>query len=700
MLNNRILIVEDEPFEAEHLRLELQQAGLQVDHVVSSGESCLSLLKTYQPDLLIVDILLGGSLDGIDTVAAINSTCRIPAIFLTAHTDQHLLERAAQTLPYAYLLKPYRPQELLFLVDSCLSRARVEQQQALVQYETQEKLRLALAVMENTREGVMVVDPQLKIVCVNPAFTRITGYCADDVIGHPPSILQEQTPTPNLFPEVRHALTHTGHWQGEYVNHRSNGEAYPEWMSISTIRDADSAITHYVCTFSDISRLKRSEADLLHLARHDALTDLPNRLMMAEHLQLTMRMADRSDASCAVLFMDLDRFKLINDSLGHHVGDHVLQEVAKRFSRLIREVDMIARLGGDEFVVILENIGRPIDASLVAEKLLQALEQPVIADNQPFSVTCSVGIAIYPKDGNSVDDLLRNADAAMYQAKEHGRNTYQFYTQELTEQALERINLYTALQRALLNDEFELHYQPLVSFSSGQICGMEALIRWIRPGSGMVRPDLFIAAAEETGLIVPIGDWVLRQACQQAAEWQAEGAESLRLAVNISSRQLRRGKLKDSVLNALYESGLEPEYLELELTESSFIDLDPAELQDLFRLREMGIQIAIDDFGTGLSSLSRLKKMPVSTLKIDRSFVMDIPDDPNDEAIARAIIALAKTLNLSVTAEGIETAYQHRFLETEGCNQGQGYLFSRPLPAADFARFYRSFRRAGVMSEY
>ncbi|HQU15580.1 MAG: hypothetical protein B7Z66_00850 [Chromatiales bacterium 21-64-14] len=426
----------------------------------------------------------------------------------------------------------------------------------------------------------------------------------------------------------------------------------------------------------------RAEKRVNHLAYHDPLTDLPNRQRFADQLEQSTDLARRRGQPLALLFLDLDRFKLINDSLGHGAGDLLLQSVAQRLTACVRKGDIVGRLGGDEFTVIVEGVASAQEAALIAQKVLVVLAEPFMLDSREVFVTASIGIALYPFDGGDHGTLLKNADVAMYRAKDYGRNNYQFYTAEMSARAMERLELENDLRRALERNEFLLHYQPQVHLASGEIIGLEALIRWHHPDLGMVPPADFIQPAEETGLIVPIGEWVLFSACQQARAWQDAGHQRVRVAVNLSGRQLKQRDLVDTVRGVLSDTGLDPKWLELELTESSIMQNDKLTRSTLWELHDMGVRLSIDDFGTGYSSLSYLKRFPIDTLKIDRSFVRDITTDPDDAAIATAIIAMAHNLKLDVVAEGVETVEQRQFLQDRGCDAIQGYLVSRPVPAA------------------
>lgn len=688
MKAKNILIVEDDPLEGEHIALHLEQAGHHCAAIVQTGEACLARLAQGGIDLLIVDIVLASDLDGIETVARAKTFTDIPVIYITAHVSDDSLRRAERTLPFAYLLKPYDQRELEFLITMSLTRVQVERELRDKQRQANERLHRALAIIENTAEGVMVTDADNLIISTNRAFTDITGYDLADVLGKTPALLQSQRNDDRVHAAIWQSVRDSGHWQGEIWSRRKNGEDYPEWLTLNVLKDNQGNVTHHFGIFSDMTELKHTEAQLQHLAHHDPLTDLPNRLLLNTRLNYVLHSCQRHENHCGLLYLDVDRFKLINDSLGHGGGDQVLQQVAARLRSVLRETDMVARVGGDEFVILLEEITNAIDASLVADNLIAVMNEPITLGEREFTLTCSIGIATYPNDAASSDDLIRNADAAMYRAKELGRANYQFYTQELTDKAQARADLFNALRSGLSNNEFELFYQPLVDLSTDRVCGMEALIRWHRGGQELMLPDHFIKEAEESGLIVPIGEWVLKTACEQMVKWQSAGLEIPVISVNVSSIQLHRSDLLATICNALRITGLNPRYIELEITESHILDLTPAHETALQSLQAMGVRIAIDDFGTGLSSLSRLKRLPIDKLKIDQSFVEDIPGDSNDAAIVRSIIALAKSLGIKVLAEGIEHAHQQHFLVNAGCDQGQGYIFSHPLPSADFESRY------------
>ena len=550
-----------------------------------------------------------------------------------------------------------------------------------------EETRLAASVFNGTTEGIAITDARGVILQVNKAFTEITGFDSDEVLGKTPRLLKSDYHDDAFYQAFWSDLTTKGVWQGEIWNRRKDGEAHPVWQNISAIRDEVGDIVQYISVFSDITDKKLSEQRIEHLAHYDVLTDLPNRVLFNERCEHALSRARRDKHQLVVMFLDLDRFKHINDSLGHPVGDRLLQQVAQRLNALIREEDTVARLGGDEFVVVLEDVLDTNVIAPVAEKILAAFNEPFDLKDNHLHVSSSIGIAIYPDDGGDVTTLVRNADAAMYRAKESGRNNYQFYTEEMTTTAHARVLLESNLRQAVEQQQLVLHYHPQFDLTCGQMTGAEALVRWHHPEMGLVAPDRFIPLAEETGLILSIGEWVLRDACTQAKQWLDEGRSFGTIAVNVSGHQIERGDIVELVRQVLWETRLPAALLELEITESFIMKHPDDAISTLGALKKLGVSLAIDDFGTGYSSLSYLKRLPIDKLKIDRSFVNDVPDGPADAAITRAVIALGKGLSLSVIAEGVENEAQRGFLENEGCNEAQGFLYSQPLVAVELQAF-------------
>jgi diguanylate cyclase (GGDEF)-like protein/PAS domain S-box-containing protein len=549
--------------------------------------------------------------------------------------------------------------------------------------EAERGIREAATVFEATAEAIMITDARGVIKRVNPAFTGTTGYTAEEAVGQTPRLLKSGRHDARYYEEMWSQLLATGRWEGEVWNRRKSGEIFPEWQVISVVRDEAGKPIEFVSLFIDITQRKRNEAEIAYRANYDALTGLPNRNLLAERLGQALKQARREHSRVAVMFVDLDLFKQVNDTLGHAVGDRLLQAVAERMRLCVRETDTIARQGGDEFVVLLADVHETSDAAFVAEKIIGQLATAFLLDDHEIHIGASIGITLFPDDGRDVETLFRNADLAMYRAKDAGRNNAQFFEMTMTTAALERRALEADLRGALGRHEFQLHYQPVVELASGRIVGAEALLRWQHPTRGLVGPVLFIPLAEETGLIREIGAWVLAEACRQLAAWQAAGHE-LTLAINVSVRQLPDALSVEHILATLAEHALPPQRIVLEITEGVLLADSPAIQEWFVNAGNAGLQLAIDDFGTGYSSLAYLKRYPVHHVKVDQGFVRDMAHDPADRALVEAILAMAHSLGLSVVAEGVETAEQAGLLQQRACEQAQGYLYSRPLPAAEF----------------
>ena len=551
------------------------------------------------------------------------------------------------------------------------------------QYQDQEHLRQAAVVFDCTREGVLVSDRNGLIVHVNRALVEITGYTPQEVLGQSPSMFKSGRHGPAFYQDVFDSLKNTGQWHGEIWNRRKSGEVYPQWQTIRSICDAKGQVSHYVAVFSDISAIKNSQTELMRLAHHDPLTDLPNRLLFTDRTEQALASAQRHKTGCALLMIDLDHFKIINDSLGHNVGDLLLKEVGERLLSVFGKGFMVARLGGDEFAVLIENCSQVAQAAALAQQILEVMKGAFLVDKHQLFISASVGISLFPNDALNAEQLLRNADSALFKAKSAGREGYAMYTEELTAHAQYRIEVASDLRRALEQHELRVFYQPVHDLSTSRLIGVEALVRWQHPQRGLVAPGEFIPIAERTGLIAEIDAWVLEQSCWQMRQWQAAGIELSFVAVNISSRLFARPELYQLVSTVLADTGLDPALLELEVTESAVMDNSEVALEQMHHLRELGLRLAIDDFGTGFSSLLRLKRMPVQKLKIDQGFVAGLPGDDDDVAIVRAVIALAQSMGMQVHAEGIEHIEQAQFLLNYNCDLGQGYWFGRPMPASE-----------------
>jgi diguanylate cyclase (GGDEF)-like protein/PAS domain S-box-containing protein len=562
----------------------------------------------------------------------------------------------------------------------CQESERRTQEMLEASRDLEAQRQLMTSVYDSLHVAVMITDSGGRIIATNPAFSRITGYGHDEIAGANPRILASGRHDGEFYRDMWAGIVKHGHWQGEIWNRRKGGEVYPEWLSITRMSDEVSGVTHYVGIFSDISEQKAAQEKIQYMAHYDHLTGLPNRVLLQDRFEQAVAHARRNNEQVAFLFLDLDNFKYINDVFGHATGDRVLCMVSQRLRDWLRVTDVLSRHGGDEFIVLLTGVRTTGAVALAAEKIVQMLREPFELDGNPFHIGVSIGISMFPQDGEDFDNLLRQSDMAMYHAKSSGRNAFYFYTQSMNQLMRERIELEQRLRDALATGAFELHYQPQVEFASGHIVGVEALLRW--PGSGM-SPARFIPTAEESGLIIPLGEWVLQEACRRAQRWYLAGGRRISVAVNLSAVRLRRGRVVDAVRDALQASGLLPAFLELELTESMLIDDVEITLEMVRALKALGVRLSLDDFGTGYSNLSYLQRLKVDKLKIDQSFVRNVAVDEEAAAIVRAIVEMGRSLGLEITAEGVETEEQARFLDALGCHYGQGYYFGVPLSQQD-----------------
>jgi diguanylate cyclase (GGDEF)-like protein/PAS domain S-box-containing protein len=547
-----------------------------------------------------------------------------------------------------------------------------------------DELQLAASVFTHSPQGVMITDADHRIRKVNPAFTAITGWHEAEVLGRRDRMLSADRSPPGLDDEIQRALDSDGIWVGELWSRRRDGEVFPEHRTVVAVQGQDGALLHYLSMFSDISAEKFAAERIHRLAHYDAVTDLPNRVLLQDRLLQAINRAQRAQTRLALLFLDLDGFKLINDTYGHATGDEMLRLVGERLSSRLRKADVVARIGGDEFAIVLSDVADDNDAQLICEQLLQLITEPYDIDRQVHHVTTSIGVAMYPDDGNDVQELLKHADAAMYQAKENGKNRFAFYEAAMNARAEERLRMVGRLRRALRDDEFELCYQPQYDLASGRLVGVEALIRWEPLDGEPIKPARFIPVAEDSGMIVELGAWVLHEACQQARQWLDQGLDFGRLAVNMSGRQFQDGQLYDTVMQALGNSGLASDQLELEITENWVMEGPYRAESQMQRLHEAGINLVIDDFGVANSSMAYLKRFPVRKLKIDRSFIRDVPADSDDVAIVSAIVAMGHSLGMQVAAEGVERTEQSDFLRSIGCDEAQGFLFGYPVKSDEF----------------
>ncbi|WP_320821204.1 putative bifunctional diguanylate cyclase/phosphodiesterase [Thalassolituus sp.] len=547
------------------------------------------------------------------------------------------------------------------------------------------RLRQAMTVFESTMEGVVITDARNRVEAINPAFTSITGFEEADVLGQSISLLSSGRHSRAFYDGIARAIQDRSYWRGEIWNRRKNGQVYPQWLTITEVKDAQNRITNYVGVFSDMSRIKESEEQLEHLSNYDSLTNLPNRALLLSRLEGAVNVATQKGRKVGVIAIDLDHFKHINDSLGHPAGDRLLQEFAQRMRQRLRDSDTVARQGGDDFVVVLENVISHEQVSNVADIILNLLRTPFdVGVGQELYIGASLGITLFPDHGSDVTQLLSNADVAMYQAKQRGRNNYQFYSNDMTQAVSDRLELGNQLRGALQHDnELQLYYQPQVCLIDGHIVGVEALMRWHHPQEGIIAPGRFLPVAEDNGLMPELDSWALRVACHQIAFWQSEDFEPMVVAVNISQPTFVAGGLVERLRRLLDDTKIDPSWLELEITEGALLEPSTQVLDTINGLKELGVMLAVDDFGTGYSSLAYLHRYRVDKLKIDRSFVQSVEDEDEGRVITTTIIHMAKGLGLQVLAEGVETEAQLNFLRDNGCESYQGFYFSKPVPVTE-----------------
>ena len=677
----QILIIEDNPSDYRLIMRQLSKSGLDFEaQRVSSAVGLQTLLgRNIHFDLILTDYALPDINIERKLSLLLEQYPNSPIIMVSGTLGE---ERAVAMLKAG--LEDFVCKDNLSRLIPAINRALRHVEFKKKKQAAEERLRLWATVFEHAAEGIFITDPKGRILEVNRSFTEIMGYTPEEAIGNTPKMWKSGHHDRDFYQKMWGCLRETGQWRGEIWNRHKSGHTVAQWLTVSAVRDEAGLLTHYVAMFSDISLLKQTEQQLEYLAHHDVLTGLPNRMLLNARLEHAIEHAKRQRHILAVIILDLDRFKHINDSFGHPTGDKLLKEVARRLRQHIRQEDTPARLGGDEFCLLLERLNEPEKAVIIVEKILAHFQRPYIVEDQEIHITPSIGISLFPRDGEDAATLLRNADSAMYQAKNQGSNGFAFYSKKLTTQAKELVLLESALHKAGQNQELQLFFQPQLDMRTGGIIGAEALLRWEHPDMGMISPAKFIPLAEETGMILEIGAWVILQGCLQAKRWLDQGLDFGRIGLNISGCQINHGKILEDVKRSLSSTGLLPQYLELEVTEGFIMENAERSIDTLWALRDLGVGLSIDDFGTGYSSLAYLKRLPIHRLKIDQSFVRDIPEDPDDMAICQAVIALGHSLGLEVIAEGVETEEQRRFLMQQGCNLGQGYLFSRPIPAKAF----------------
>ena len=676
-----------------------------------SGRDALRCLLDQEFAVILLDVQMP-EMDGFETARLIRSrqrSERTPIIFVTAYVrgETDMLEGYSLGA-VDFIFTPIIPEILRAKVSVFVELAQqiqaikeheehlerlVERRTAALTAEIAERrqaevsIRKLSSAMEKVADSIFITDSEGVIEYVNSAFVIITGYERNEAIGQSPRLIKSGSHDEKFYAQIWEALLRGEVYRNVIVNRRKDGQLYHEAVTITPLTDPQGRITNYISSGKDMSESIQAQERLHHLAHHDALTGLPNRMLFVERLKHALQRASHRKRAVAVMFLDMDRFKMVNDTLGHEAGDQLLQAMATRLKACVREGDTIARFGGDEFAGLLNDIASPEDVAPIVGKFLEALAPPFKIDGHELFIGGSIGVSLYPNDGVDPQTLMKNADTAMYSAKQRGGNSSEFYYAGMNENALARLGLETGLRHALDRQEFMVHYQPQIDLKSGQAIGFKALLRWERPGSGPVSPQEFIPVLEETGLIVPVGEWMLRTACEQHRAWRAAGQQPLRMAVNISSRQFEAWDLTNIVQRILQETAMPAELLELEITESILMKNTAQDMDALQALSRTGMRFAIDDFGTGYSSLTYLKRFPIDILKIDKAFVRDITDNADDAAIVGAIITMAHSLGIQTLAEGVETSEQVEFLRRQGCDLAQGYYFSQPLPAGEAAQF-------------
>lgn len=682
----RVLLIEDNPGDARLLREMLRERApsMLLDHVERMSEAAKHLVRN-EVDVILLDLGLPDA-DGLGAVRWVHALApRVPVVVLTGLDDESLAVQVLKEGAQDYLVKgQIETRGLLRALRYAVERKNMEE--AL--FAAKERAQVTLNCIA---DAVICTDNAGAITYLNVVAEGLTGWSRQDAEGRP---VTEVFRTLDATSVETQPIPFAGDGAAAPPAHaflrRRDGFELPIEDSIAPIHDREGRPTGSVVVFRDVSAARTMSRMMTHSAEHDFLTGLPNRMLLNDRIGQAIVLARRHEKKVALLFLDLDGFKHINDSLGHHLGDRLLRSVSQRLVTCARASDTVSRQGGDEFILLLSEMQKPIDAAIAARRVLDAVAQPHCIDERDLYVTTSIGVSVFPEDGGDAETLIRNADTAMYQAKENGRQSYQFFKPAMNARAVERHSIEEGLRRALERKEFTLDYQPKIDFRSGAICGAEALLRWTHPARGLISPAQFIPVAEECGLIVPIGNWVLRNACEQARAWMREGLPVTSMAVNVSAREFRDERFLEGLFHILEDTGLDPGALEVELTESVLMKHSEASAAILHGLRDGGVQVAVDDFGTGYSSLSYLRKFPIDALKIDQSFVGGITTTRDDASIVIAVISMAQSLKLRVVAEGVETVEQMLFLQDRRCDEAQGFYFSRPVPPHEFARLLRT----------
>ncbi|MTV37129.1 EAL domain-containing response regulator [Duganella radicis] len=709
-----VLIVEDTPASLKLLSDLLTEAGYYVRQA-PNGELALWSAQSRPPELILLDVRMPG-IDGFEVCRRLKAApelSQVPVIFLSAQHDTDDKVRGFELGAVDFIAKPFQAEEILARTDAHVKLGRAQKalaaERALLEERVAERtaelakeveqrraneefLRLASQVFEATQDAIVVTDRDGRIVATNPAFTQISGYTAEEVRGQNAGLLYAGDQDTSTFSAMVQSVVTTGHWSGEILARRKNGETYPGLLSASVVRDEQGHVINHVAVFMDITERKAEQHLIDFLSNHDALTGLPNRLLARQRFVQTLAAARREGRCVAVMCLDLDRFKSINDSYGHDMGDKALQVVSRYLSETVREGDTVTRQGGDEFQIIVDDDTQLSATIALAQKILAGLRKELMIDGQQITVTSSIGIAVSLTDGESFDELVRNADTALFRAKEIGRDNYAFFTERMDAEIRDKLAIQGQLRGAIARDEFEVHYQPQVCLRTGAMVGAEALLRWDNAVLGKVPPNRFIPLAEEYGLVNSIGEWVLESVCAQMKLWHDEGLGTIKVAVNLAAGQFANDATVPYVESTLRNFGVAAECLGLEITEGTVMGDPNKAVAALRRLKDIGVSISLDDFGTGYSSLSYLKRFPIDVLKIDKSFVDDVTTDSADAAIALSVISLAHNLNMRVIAEGVETREQVQFLTERGCDEMQGYYFSRPVNAEGFTALLRERR--------
>src|SRR5680860_835242 len=706
----RVLVVEDERIVARDIQAALRQLGYDVPATVATGDDALRLVEELRPHLIMMDINIQGDKDGVQTAMLIRERYDVPVLFLTAYSDDATLHRAKQAQPYGFLLKPFEERELLAAIETALYKHRMEARLRA------SEARLH-ATLRSIGDGVIAADREGKVVFLNPVAETLTGWTQAQALGAALnevffSFSANDGAAENTLVRLMREETSGGLSSHAWLMSRAGGRTAIE-HSTAPITDERGAPAGVVVAFRDVTERKAFEERLMYQAFHDPLTRLPNRALFHNRLRHALAKGPRSHSRVSVLFLDMDNFKLVNDSLGHAAGDKLLRQVAERLRRAMREGDTVARFGGDEFTILLDTLDNPAYALNVAERIIAVLQEPFLLEGQTVYTSPSIGIAFSREGEQLADELLRHADAAMFEAKKKGRACFEVFREGLSEMMLRRLQLGNDLRVGIARDELTLHYQPKIELTTGRVYGVEALVRWNHPTRGMIQPGEFIPIAEQMGLICALGRWVLREACREAIRWREAGVDrrplfvdadgswpvfhasggaskpgdALQLNVNVAAGQLKQDKIVAEVTEILKETGLEPHRLVLEITESVAMDEAERTVETLRALKALGVRLAIDDFGTGYSSLSYLRAFPLDILKIDRRFVTGLSQVSGDNVIVESMIDLAHALNLTVVAEGAESAQEVDALRAMGCDAAQGFYFAKPMPASELAHY-------------